>query len=373
MVIHEHAVAQPAPMRGRLTRVTPITAITCLPRLRPIAGIARKTAVLALSGLALAGATVHVQAQTRAQAQAQTQAQTYPDHTIYLITPLATGSASDVALRIVAEKLGSSFHQSIVIDNQTGASGAIGADRVARSVADGYTLCGCNNAILGVLPNVRKVPYDPAKSFRPVGMVAVLPTVLLVNPKLPVKNVHELIDYVKAHPGHVTYSTGGVGSPQHIAMAMFEKAAGVKLTHVPYKAASPAAVGLAAGEVDTMFNAIGTVLPLIKGGKLRAIAVAGAKRTPVLPDLPTVAESGLPGYDYASWIGIVAPKATPDAAVNKLSAALDKILRDPDTVKRFFDQGIDPFILSPEAMGAYMTTDYQRMTKVVHEAGMDQE
>jgi tripartite-type tricarboxylate transporter receptor subunit TctC len=336
MTVHRNSVDLPSPARA-----------------------ARMAAMIALSCLAL-GSTA-------------TQAQTYPDHTIYLITPLATGSASDVALRIVAEKLGATFHQSIVIDNQTGASGAIGADRVARSVADGYTLCGCNNAILGVLPNVRKVPYDPARSFRPVGMVAVLPTVLLVNPTLTVTNVRELIAYVKAHEGHVTYSTGGVGSPQHIAMAMFEKAAGVKLTHVPYKAASPAAVGLAAGEVNVMFNAIGTVLPLIKSGKLRAIAVAGAKRTPVLPELPTVAESGLPGYDYASWIGIVAPKATPDTAVNTLSTALDKILRDPDTVKRFFDQGIDPFILSPKAMGAYMTADYQRMTKVVHEAGMDQE
>ncbi|MNX18628.1 Tripartite tricarboxylate transporter family receptor [compost metagenome] len=298
------------------------------------------------------------------------QAQAWPERAVYLVTPLATGSASDVALRIVGEKLATALGQSVVIENQTGASGAIGADRVARAAADGYTLCGCNNAILGVLPQVRKVPYDPVSNFRPVGTVAVLPTLLLVNPALPVANVKELIAYIKTRPGQVSYASGGVGSPQHIAMAMFEKAAGVTLTHVPYKGASPAAIGLAAGEVDLMFNAVATVLPLVRSGKLRAIGVAGATRTPILPDLPTVAEQGLTGYDYASWIGIVAPRATPDAIVDKLSGELGKILQSPGTVERFRDQGIDPFILSPREMESYMAQDYARMTRVIQDAGM---
>jgi tripartite-type tricarboxylate transporter receptor subunit TctC len=297
----------------------------------------------------------------------------WPNHAVTVVTPLAAGSAADLAIRIVTDKLGPALGQAIIVDNPSGASGAIGADRVARSAPDGYTLCGCNNTILGVLPNVRKVPYDPVKSFRPVGMVADLPTLLLVNPKLPVHNVRELIEYVKARPGKVTYSTGGVGSPQHIAMAEFEAAAGLKMMHVPYKGASQAAVGLAAGEVDVMFCAIGTVLPLANAGKLRAIAVAGATRTPLLPNLPTVAESGVPGYDYVSWIGIVAPKNVPDAVVTKLSAALRELLHDPATIKRFASQGMDPLFMDPQQMGDYMAKDYQRMATVVRESHMAEE
>jgi tripartite-type tricarboxylate transporter receptor subunit TctC len=294
----------------------------------------------------------------------------WPTRSVYMVTPLAAGSAADLAIRIVTDKLSVSLGQSVIVDNQTGASGAIGADRVARATPDGYTLCGCNNTILGVLPNVRKVPYDPVKSFRPIGMVAVLPTLLLVNPNVPVHDVKELIAYVKAHPGKVTYSTGGVGSPQHIAMAMFESAAGVQMRHIPYKGASQAAVGLAAGEVDVMFCAIGTVLPFTKSGRLRAIAVAGAQRTALMPELPTVAESGVPGYDYASWIGIVAPKGTPDNVVNKVSAELRKLSRDPATLKRFAEQGIDPMFMGPDEMGRYMAQDYERMAAVVHESHM---
>lgn len=308
-----------------------------------------------------------------ALAPAAAAAQSWPQRPVTLVTPLATGSASDVALRIVIERLSGPLGQPLVVENQTGASGAIGAEKVARSAADGYTLCGCNNAILGVLPHVRKVGYDPASQFRPVGMVAVLPTVMVVHPALPVRNVRELIDYVKANPGKVSYSTGGVGSPQHIAMAMFESATGVTMMHVPYKGASPAAVGLASGEVQVMFNAIGTVLPMIKAGKLRAIAVAGAERTPVLPDLPTVAESGVPGYDYASWIGIVAPAGTPDPVVDRLSGELAKVLKSPDTVKRLSENGIDPFVMSPQDMARYMAEDHQRMAKVVKDAGMKAE
>ncbi|MDB5955440.1 tripartite tricarboxylate transporter substrate binding protein [Ramlibacter sp.] len=289
--------------------------------------------------------------------------------TVTIITPLATGTASDVALRIVAEKLSTALAQPIVIDNQAGASGAIGAEKVARATPDGTTLCGCNNAILGVLPHVRKVPFTTS-SFKPVGMVAVLPTVLVVNPSLPVNSLQELLAYVKANPGKVSYATGGVGSAQHIAMSMLEAATGARMLHVPYKGASPAAVAVASGEVQVMFNAIGTVMPLIKSGKLRAIAVAGAQRTPVMADLPTVAEQGVPGYDYASWIGIVAPAATPDAVVNRISGELAKVLRDPDTVKRLADNGIDPSVMTPAQMRDYVANDYARMAKVVADAGM---
>ncbi len=318
---------------------------------------------------ALLAAALALAATTAAHAQAQA----WPQRSVNLTTPLAAGSASDVALRIVAEKLAASLGQSLVIENQTGASGSIGAEKVARAAPDGYTLCGCNNAILGVLPHVRKVPYDPAKSFVPVGMVAVLPTALVAHPDLPVKNVAELVAYVKANPGKVGYATGGQGSAQHIAMAMFEAATGVKMLHVPYKGASPAAVGVAAGEVQVMFNAIGTVMPMIKAGKLRPIAVAGAQRTPVMPELPTVAEQGVAGYDYASWIGIVAPAGTPDEVVGRLSAELTKVLRAPDTVKKLADNGIDPMVMTPAQMRDYMAADFQRMAKVVKDAGMDRE
>lgn len=250
-------------------------------------------------------------------------AQSWPNRPINLVTPLATGSASDVALRIVAERLGTALGQTLLIDNQTGASGAIGAEKVMRATADGDTFCGCNNAILGVLPQLRKVSYD-SKLFKPVGMIAVLPTVLVVHPSVPVNTIPELIAYIKANPGKVNYASGGVGSAQH--MAMFESFANVKLVHVPYKGASQAAVGTAGGEVAAMFNAIGTVLPFIKSGKLKPIGIAGAQRTNTLPEVPTIAEAGVKGYNYAAWIGIVAPPNTPDEIVSKLSTELFKVV-----------------------------------------------
>lgn len=250
-------------------------------------------------------------------------AQSWPNRPINLVTPLATGSASDVALRIVAERLGTALGQTLLIDNQTGASGAIGAEKVMRATADGDTFCGCNNAILGVLPQLRKVSYDP-KLFKPVGMIAVLPTVLVVHPSIPVNTIPEFIAFIKANPGKVNYASGGVGSAQH--MAMFESFANVKLVHVPYKGASQAAVGTAGGEVAAMFNTIGTVLPFIKSGKLKPIGIAGAQRTNTLPEVPTIAESGVKGYNYAAWIGIVAPPNTPDEIVSKLSTELFKVV-----------------------------------------------
>jgi tripartite-type tricarboxylate transporter receptor subunit TctC len=297
-------------------------------------------------------------------------AQSWPTRPITFITPLAVGSASDVALRIVSEQIANTLGQSILIDNQTGASGAIGAEKVANAVSDGSIFCGCNNAILGVLPQLRKVPYNPLKSFKPIGMVAVLPTVLVVAADSPFKSVKDLVDYAKNNPGKVEYASGGVGSPQHIAMAMFESMAGVKFTHVPYKGASQAAVGVASGEIPIMFNAIGTVLPLIKSGKLRPIAIAGSQRTQVMPDIPTVSESGLPGYSYVSWVGIVGPAGISDEIASKLSGAILKTLSSPEIVKRLNDNGIDPFPMSASQMSTFIAADYQRMGKLIKEAGI---
>ncbi len=299
--------------------------------------------------------------------------QSWPSRPITFITPLAVGSASDVALRIVSEQLGKSLGQSILIDNQMGASGAIGAEKVANATADGSIFCGCNNAILSVLPQLRKVPYNPLKSFKPIGMVAVLPTVLVVNADSPFKSVKELIDYAKVNPGKVEYASGGVGSPQHIAMAMFESMAGVKFTHVPYKGASQAAVGVASGEIPIMFNAIGTVLPLIKSGKLRPIAVAGSQRTLVMPEIPTVSESGVAGYNYASWVGIIGPAGISDQIAEKMSGDLLKTLALPETIKRLNENGIDPFPMNASQMGIFIAADYQRMGKVIKDAGISGE
>ena len=297
-------------------------------------------------------------------------AQPWPNNSITFVTPLAVGSASDVALRIVSEQMGKSIGQSILIDNQTGASGAIGAEKVANANPSGYVFCGCNNAILSVLPQLRKVPYNPLKSFKPIGMVAVLPTVLVVNADSPFKTLKDIVDYAKANPGKVEYASGGVGSPQHIAMAMFESMAGIKFTHVPYKGASQAAVGVAGGEVPVMFNAIGTVLPLIKSGKLRPIAIAGSQRTPIMSDIPTVSESGVPGYNYASWVGIIGPAGLSDEIVGKLSGEILKTLAMPEIIKRLSENGIDPYPMNASQMSTFMAADYQRMGKVIKEAGI---
>ncbi len=276
-------------------------------------------------------------------------AQAYPGKSILMIIPLQAASAIDVAIRIVTQKMSESMGQQIVIDNQPGAAGLIGAERVMRATPDGYTIATLNDSILTMIPNLyKKVPYDPVKSFAPVSLVAGITWVLVSHPTLPVKNVRELIVLAKARPGELNYSSGGNGSPQHIAMEIFKSMAGVKLTHIPYKGTTQATLDVISGQIPVMFSATSLVISQIREGKLRALAAGGAKRSPLLPDVPTVAESGLPGYSFNTWIAIFVPLNTPNEIISRLNAEIIKALASTDVRERLTSQGFDVYGTPPE-------------------------
>jgi tripartite-type tricarboxylate transporter receptor subunit TctC len=261
-------------------------------------------------------------------AQAQSQ---WPNKPIRMLVPLAAGSAVDNAARIVGQKMGQNLGQPIVIENQPGAAGLIGAGNVAKAAPDGYTIGGFNDSIMTMLPNMQaKMPWDIVKDFEPVALVATVEWGLVVNAESPIRTAADLIAAAKKAPGQINYGSGGNGSPQHIAMALFASHAGLNVKHVPYKGATQAAMGVAGKEVDAAFQGIATVTSLVKAGKLRLIAVTTPRRLPQFPDVPTVSESGLPGFEFNSWFAIMAPAGTPRTVVQSLAAEVQKALADPE-------------------------------------------
>jgi len=295
--------------------------------------------VLALAAAAL-GAGAHAQA-------------SWPTRPIRMIVPLAAGSAVDAAARIVTERMGHNLGQNIVIENQPGAAGLIGAGNVAKAAPDGYTLGGFNDSIMTMVPNLTaKMPWDILKDFEPVSLVATVEWGLVVPADAPVKTAGDLIALAKRKPGELNYGSGGNGSPQHIAMALFAPQAGVQMKHVPYKGATQAAMGVAGKEVDAAFQGIATVSSLVKSGKLRLVGVTTPKRLPQFPDVPTVAESGLPGFEFNSWFTIMAPAGTPAAVTQRLAAEVQKALADPEVREKLNALGLTPRGSSPEELGA---------------------
>ncbi|MFZ2739495.1 MAG: tripartite tricarboxylate transporter substrate binding protein [Burkholderiaceae bacterium] len=296
----------------------------------------------------------------------------YPDKPIQIILPLQAGSASDVAVRFVSERLTESLKQAVTVENVTGAAGQIGVDRLLKAKPDGYTLAALNNSILTILPNIQKgkVRFDPFADFIPIAGIATIPTLLGVNKDLPVKNVQELIALAKSKPDLLNYSSGGAGSPQHLATEMFMAMSGVKLTHVPYKGAQAAATDLAAGQVQVMFIAHSLALPHLPSGRVRPIAFAGGTRSAAFPDLPTVAEGGVAGYDYASWIALFAPRGTPDEVVARLRAELPKLLARPEIAQKFTAAGLELWSLPHDKLMQATRDDYARWQQVVKTANI---
>lgn len=295
----------------------------------------------------------------------------YPSRPIQIICPLQAASPSDVALRAVCEKMSPSLGVGMPIENAPGAAGLIGTERVARATPDGYLLGAFNNSIMTMLPHMyAKVPYDPFKSFEPISLLASIPTLLIVHADVPVKNVKELVEYSKANPGKLNYSTGGAGSPQHLAMEMFKSMTGANLVHVPYKGATQATMDTVAGQTQAMFIGVALALPFIKAGKVRALGMAGATRTALMPDLPTIAEQGVTGYDYASWIALYAPAGTPKEIVGTLVTETKKAMGDKGLRERLLAGGLDPLGTTPEELLKQTREDYARMGKVIKEAGV---
>src|SRR5580698_8006764 len=298
----------------------------------------------------------------------------YPDRPIRMIVPLAAASAVDVAARIVTQKMADNMGQQIVIINQPGASGLIGAEQVARAAPDGYTIGGFNDSVMTMVPNLyANMRWDILKDFEPVSLVATVEWGLIANNQTGYKTAADLIAAAKAAPGKINYGSGGPGSPQHLAMAMFASEAGISLTHVPYKGATQAATDVAGGQIPVAFQGLGTVAALVRGGQLRLIGVTTEKRLPQFPDVPTVSESGLPGFLFNSWFAILAPAGTPKEIIARLNAEVLKALADPDTRKKLDEQGLVVRGSSAEELGALTREQLAKYARVMKEMGISNE
>jgi tripartite-type tricarboxylate transporter receptor subunit TctC len=300
-------------------------------------------------------------------------AQDYPAKPILFLMPLQAGSAVDVMVRIVAEKMSAGLGRQVLVENQPGAAGMIGAERVKRAAPDGYTIGVLNDSILTMIPNVRPVPYDPVKDFVPIGVVAGITWVLVANNDLPVKSVGDLVSYAKARPGKLDYSSGGVGSPQHVAMEAFKAQTGVYMVHIPYRGATAAAVDVISNQVQVHFSAVSIVQPYITSGRVRALGVPSAKRSPLLPNVPTMAEAGLPGFEWQTWASLVAPVGTPKPIIDRLNAELVKAVNSPDVREKLIAQGLDPIGSTPETVTKWTQDGLKRMKTIVDRAGIKAE
>ena len=298
-------------------------------------------------------------------------AQSFPDRPIQLIVPFGAGSAVDTIARAIAAQVAEQTGQAVLVDNRTGANGIIAAEAAAKSPADGYTLFMPNDGIMAANPALHaKLPYDPIKDFAPVTLTSTVPLVLVGNPAFAAKTVPELIAVAKAKPGSINYSSTGSGSAQHLAMEFFIEAAGVKMTHVPYKAMGPALTDVIAGTVPLMFSGMSNVIAFVKDGKLRVYGVSTPKRSTAMPDAPTIAEAGLAGYGYAAWNGIVAPAATPPEVVRKLHSEFAKAIANPALRAKLASLGFDLVGAGPEEFGNLIKTDVARLGKLVRAAGI---
>jgi tripartite-type tricarboxylate transporter receptor subunit TctC len=325
----------------------------------PVRKTARIVGVLAAAVLAASG--------NAAMAEA------WPSKTISIIVPFATGGTTDAIARTLGQELQKSLGQSVIVENKPGAGATIGADYVAKARPDGYTV------LLGAVHHTiatsvyKKLPYDFQRDLAPVSTVAMVPNVLVVNPKIPAKNVKELIALAKQSPGKLTFGSNGNGTGQHLIGAQFNIAGGVDILHVPYKGSGPLTIDLLGGQIDMSFDTVTPVLSHIRAGKLRALAVTTIKRSAALPDVPTLDESGLKGFDQGTWFGVLAPVATPKDVVTRLNTEIVRIVNSPDFKKKMADIGAVPIGNSPAEMASQIKTDTERFARLVKDARVSAE
>jgi tripartite-type tricarboxylate transporter receptor subunit TctC len=297
-------------------------------------------------------------------------AQAYPDKPIRMVVPFPAGGTTDILARATAQKLSESLGQQVIVDNKPGAGGNIGAQEVARSTPDGYTLVMGTVGTHAINPSLyKKMPYDHVKDFVPVSLVASVPNLLVVHPSVPVNSVKELIAHAKANPGKLNFASSGNGTSIHLSGELFKTMTGVQMTHVPYKGSAPAVTDLLGGQVQLMFDNMPSALPHAKAGKLKPLAVTSAKRFPGTPEIPTIAESGVPGYEASSWFGVLAPAGTPKEIVNKLSTEIAKALKTPEMKKKLEEQGAEAVGSTPEEFAAHIKAETAKWAKVVKESG----
>ena len=298
-------------------------------------------------------------------------AQTFPDKPLRIIVPFGTGSAVDTIARVVGAQVAEQTGQAVIIDNRTGANGIIAAEAVARSAPDGYTLFMPNDGIMAANPAMyAKLPYDPLKDFLPVTLFSTVPLVLVVNPAFPAKNLAGLIAVAKSKPDSVNFSSTGAGAAQHLAMEFFMEASGARMTHMPYKAMGPALADVLAGHVPVMFSGMSNVISLVKDGKLRALGISTPMRSAAMPDVPTIAEAGVPGYGYAAWNGVVAPAGTPPEVIRKLHAEFARAIANPAVRAKLSTLGFELSGEGPLEFGNLIRSDVARYGKLIRAAGI---
>ena len=298
-------------------------------------------------------------------------AQTYPIRPIRWVVTYPPGGPTDVVARAIGAKLTEAWGQQIVIDNRAGAGGVIGTDIAAKAVPDGYTLLFGTSAGLTINPALNsKLPYDAVKDFAPVSLLVLNPQILVVHPAVPVKAVKELVALATARPGQLNYASVGLGSPNHMGMELLKALTGIDIVHVPYKGTGPAITDLLGGQVQVMFNSMPSVIPLVASGKLKGLAVGSVQRSPAVPDIPTVAEAGVPGFENVTWYGMFAPAKTPHDIIVKLNKQVVQILASPEMAQRLASQGAEPRSSTPEELTKFMRVESERWKKVIKTAGI---
>ena len=324
--------------------------------------IRRCATLLSLLGAALAGSM---------PAQAQ---ETFPARQMRIIVPFVPGGATDMLARLLAQKMGESFNQSVIVENKPGAGGNIGAEAGAKAAPDGYTLTLAAAGFMAVNPSVyTKMGYDSVKDFQPISLLVHAPLLFVVNPKVQANTAREFINLARANPGKLTIGNGGTGTAQHLGGEFFTSVADIKVVHVPYKGSAPATSDLLGGVFDAQFDNMVTLIPHVKAGKLRALAVSSAKRVPLLPEVPTIAESALPGFETGTWYGVVAPAGTPRPVVEKLNREVLRILALPDVQERLAAQGLEPAGNSPADFATMIRAEIAKYAKIVKAAGIKTE
>ena len=297
-------------------------------------------------------------------------AQQYPDRPIRLVVPYAPGGGTDLTSRLIALRLTESFKQQVIVDNRAGGASNIGAEITARSAPDGYTMMMAGISFSINVSIFSKLGYDPIKDFDPVSLVATVPLIVVVHPSVPATNIKELIALARAKPGTLNYASGGAGTANHIAGELFKYMTGTDIVHVPYKGGGPALADVVGGQVQLLFNTMTSTVGFMNSGKLRALAVTGKRRSPGVPNLPTVAEAGVPGYDVGAWFGIVVPRGTQRAIVNKLNSEIVRVTRLPEAREQFAAQGAEAIGSTPEEFAQHLRVEIDKWAKVAKAAKM---
>ncbi len=298
-------------------------------------------------------------------------AQTFPSKPVRIVVGFAPGGAADISSRMVARALTDKIGQQVIVENRTGAAGLIANELVAKAPPDGYTLLAANASLSSFPAMYPKSGFDPRRDLAPVAIICITQNAIVVHPSVPAKTVRELIAIGKANPGKLNFSSSGAGGSTHLSAELFKSMAGVDFVHIPYKGQSLAISATVAGEVDLTFNAIGPLLPFVTAGRLRMIATTGTKRSAILPTIPTIAESGVPGYESGSWYGFAAPPKTPPDVVTKLGEAIVALLNSPEFVEQIKTSlGADPVSMTSQAMGQYLAADTEKWTKIITKLGL---